>query len=105
LQPIPGNAGNPEALDATGDNWNFYELLLLSNNYLFNTNFPISRINQKNFAINGRCYDTTRTDTLLDSNVFYRTNTTSLANIVATTAKAGKTTINAHTAMGQSHFH
>ena len=58
LQPIQGNAGNPEQIDTTGDNWNFYELLLLSNNYLFNVNMPLPRINQKNFAINGRIYDT-----------------------------------------------
>jgi hypothetical protein len=23
VQPILGNAGNPEAIDQTGDNWNF----------------------------------------------------------------------------------
>jgi len=58
LQPITGNAGNPEALDTTGDNWNFYELLLLSNNFLFTTNQPYPKITPRNFAINGRLYDT-----------------------------------------------
>lgn len=51
-QPIVGNAGNPQLVDTSGDNWPFYEQLLLSNNFLFNTNFPFPKINQKNFAIN-----------------------------------------------------
>jgi hypothetical protein len=24
LQPVLGNAGNPEAVDSTGDNWEYY---------------------------------------------------------------------------------
>ena len=57
IQPIIGHAGNPQTIDQNGDNWNFYELLLLSNNYLFSANSPAPRINTKNFAINGRIYD------------------------------------------------
>lgn len=61
-QPIIGNAGNPQILDTTGDNWAFYQQILLSNNYLFNTNFPCPKINTKNFAINGRIYNVKKTD-------------------------------------------
>jgi hypothetical protein len=62
-QPIIGNAGNPQALDQTGDNWPFYEQLLLSSNFLFNTNIPLPKINQKNFAVNRRCYNPKNTAT------------------------------------------
>lgn len=65
LQPILGNAGNPDTLDTSGDNWDFYEPLLLSNNFLFNTNTPMPRINTKNFAVNGRCYNTANTGTMM----------------------------------------
>lgn len=70
LQPIQGNGGNPETTNTTSDNWNFYEPLLLSNNYLFSTNTPMPRINQKNFAINGRCYDTNNRRTYLDKSIY-----------------------------------
>lgn len=65
LQPIIGNGGNPEDVGTSGDNWDFYETLLLNNNFLFNTNVPCPRINQFNFAINGRIYDTSRKEPLL----------------------------------------
>lgn len=44
-------------IDQTGDNWPYYQLILLSNNFLFNTNIPLPKINKKNFAINSRIYD------------------------------------------------
>lgn len=62
-QPIIGNGGNPEDLDETGDNWPYYQLILLSNNFLFNTNIPYPKINQKNFAVNRRCYNPANTNT------------------------------------------
>jgi hypothetical protein len=65
LQPIQGNAGNPEVLNTTGDNWDFIEPLYLSYNFLFNTNVPMPRINRKNFAVNGRIYNVNNQNTLL----------------------------------------
>lgn len=65
LQPVQGNAGNPESIDTTGDNWEFYELLILANNYFMNLNTPLPKINPKNFAINGRCYNTSAKDTYM----------------------------------------
>lgn len=44
-------------IDQTGDNWPYYQLILLSNNFLFNTNVPQPKVNKKNFAINSRIYD------------------------------------------------
>lgn len=70
LQPINGNAGNPETIDTTGNNWPFYEQLLLSNNFLFNTNTPIPRINQKNFAINERIYRTNRQEPMISRSLY-----------------------------------
>lgn len=104
LQPIQGNAGNPESLDTTGDNWNYYELLLLSNNFLFNTNVPLPKINQKNFAINGRIYNTSNMNTLLPSTLYQLApvSTGALATSLSSFATA---TVNADTAMGQSWFH
>lgn len=69
LQPIVGNGGNPEDMGTSGDNWNYYELLLLNNNFMFNTNTPYPRINPKNFAVNGRIYDTSKTSTLLPASL------------------------------------
>ena len=57
LQPVLGNAGNPQTLDSTGDNWEFFELLMLANNYFMNLNSPMPKINTRNFAVNGRFYD------------------------------------------------
>lgn len=93
-QPITGNAGNPQYLDTTGDNWDFYQQLLLSNNYLFNTNFPCPKINQKNFAVNGRIYNTSNKNTfydpLMNQNFTYKWTSAS---------------VNADTAMGMPSFH
>lgn len=93
-QPIIGNAGNPQYLDTTGDNWEFYKQLLLSNNYLFNTNIPLPKINTRNFAVNKRCYDPTRTTTFYDPKMYgnfsYNWNYQS---------------VNSDTAMGMPSFH
>ena len=74
---------------------------MLSNGFLFNTNTPIPRINTKNFAINGRIYDTTNTRTLYPLN-----------SITVNTVQGSGTlnllqlaTCNFDTAMGQSWFH
>lgn len=93
-QPITGNAGNPCILDTTGDCWPFYEQILLSTNYLFNTNMPVPKINTKNFAINGRCYNVTNTapyyDPIIYNNPLYQWTSS---------------TVNADTAMGMANFH
>lgn len=93
-QPITGNAGNPCTLDTTGDVWPFYEQILLSTNFMFNTNIPLPKINPKNFAINGRCYNPANTATYYDpamyNNPTYQWKTAS---------------VNTDTAMGMSQFH
>jgi len=43
---------------------------MLSNNFLFNTNIPLPRINSKNFAVNGRIYNTNDTRTLLPLSLY-----------------------------------
>ena len=48
------------------DNSNFLKQLYWSNNYSFNMNVPMPKINKINFAINGRCYDPTNTATYYD---------------------------------------
>jgi hypothetical protein len=74
---------------------------LLSNNYLFSTNTPLPKINKKNFAINGRIYDTTNTKTLYPVSSLNRTNNCDFNNIdVLNIANT-----NPDTAMGQSWFH
>lgn len=67
----------------------------MSNNYLFNTNTPSPKINMKNFAINGRCYDVTNV------NPFYPPQMSQNgANYIWS-----PNSVNADTAMGMSHFH
>jgi hypothetical protein len=106
LQPIQGNAGNPETVDVNGDNWDFYEQILLSNNFLFSTNYPYPKINPKNFAINGRLYDTTATATLMNPSIYniQPENMMGINNFVNSVAQIPQN-INPHTAMGQSWFH
>lgn len=93
-QPIIGNAGNPQILDTTGDNWAFYQQILLSSNYLFNTNFPFPKINMKNFAINGRIYNSSNQSTYLN-NLMYNNPTYTFT----------PQSVNADTALGMSNFH
>lgn len=76
--------------------------MYLSNNYLFSTNVPCPRINAKNFAINGRIYDTTATKTLYDSSIVKTTTTT---NTLTPMTDINFSTVNPDTAMGQSWFH
>lgn len=94
-QPIIGNAGNPSTLDTTGDAWPFYEQLLLSSNFLFNTNLPTPKINIKNFAINGRCYNANNKNTFLDPSL----------SLYSASYVYSSNSINTDTALGQSHFH
>lgn len=69
-------------------------------------NIPLPRINQKNFAINGRIYDTTKTTTLLNPSIYnmqlnapdWNTTYNAVNNIAATG-------INTETAFGYSWFH
>lgn len=93
-QPIIGNAGNPQALDTTGDAWPFYEQILLSSNFLFNTNIPLPKINIKNFAVNARCYNVNNRNTMFDKDMLHNPNYTFTSN-----------SVNLDTAMGYTHFH
>ncbi len=65
-QPIMGNAGNPIAIDITGDNSNFLDQIYWSKNYNFQSSVPIPRINPFNFSVNQRCYDVTNSATFYD---------------------------------------
>lgn len=109
LQPVLGNAGNPQSLDNTGDNWEYYELLLLANNYFMNANTPLPKINTRNFAINGRFYDVNNKKTyqpMETANTEVYPPTTgqiSLTNYVTALNQLNK--INGDTALGQSWFH
>lgn len=71
---------------------------------MFNTNSPLPKINQKNFAINGRIYNTNNVNTLLPTSLYsqFPTSTGALANSLSSFATAN---VNADTAMGQSWFH
>jgi len=93
-QPVLGNAGCPEIVDNTGDNSEFMELLLLSNNFLFNTNTPQPKINQYNFAINGRCYNPANNNPMYDPAMLNNPSYTWTGN-----------SVNADTAMGMANFH
>ena len=42
---------------------------MLSNNFLFNTNNPMPKINTKNFAVNCRPYNVKNQKTLYDPNM------------------------------------
>lgn len=73
-------------------------LLLKSDNYLFNVNANLNRINRVNFSINGRCYDPTNQASMLP---------TSLSTTVGSNIPwgVGSATINMDTAMGMPYFH
>ena len=94
-QPIVGNAGNPEIVDTTGDNWPYYELLLLSSNRLFSTNHPYPKINPKNFAINERCYDVNNTGTFYNADMQNK----------GVAYKFTESSVNTDTALGMANFH
>lgn len=66
----------------------------MSNNYMFNLNIPMPRINKLNFAINGRCYNTANNQTYYDPTMFGNLN-------YVWTPKS----VNSDTAMGMSAFH
>lgn len=83
-----------EALDNTGDNSDFMQLLLMSNNYLFTTNIPQPKINPYNFSLNERIYDPSKTTSLYDPNMWFN------GAYVYTSAS-----VNGDTALGQSYFH
>jgi hypothetical protein len=83
-----------EALDNTGDNSDFMQLLLMSNNYLFTTNIPQPKINAYNFTLNERLYDPSKTSTLYDPTMWH-------SGYYA----YNKDSVNGDTAMGQPYFH
>lgn len=61
---------------------------------MFNTNIPCPKINMKNFAINGRCYNTKNTKTFWDPQMSGNASYTFTSS-----------TVNADTALGMSSFH
>ncbi len=69
--------------------------LLKSNNFLFNVNQELPRINRWNFAVNNRCYDPTNQNTMISSAVLTNPNT----------YVWNSSTVNIDTAMGHSFFH
>jgi hypothetical protein len=70
-------------------------MVMLSNNYLFNVNSPSPRVNAKNFAINGRCYDPKIRASYLDPQIA----------VQGSAYKWTSKSINGETALGLSHFH
>lgn len=76
--------------------------MYLSNNYLFSTNTPAPRINAKNFAINGRIYDTTADKALYSHAIV---NTGLGVHDLTKMNTINFTNVNPDTAMGQSWFH
>lgn len=95
-QPFIGNAGNPQTIDTTGDNSEFYLNILKSNNFLFNVNTQLPRINRINFSINNRCYDPTNQASFLDPQI---------QSTIPTSYTWSAKSVNADTAMGMSWFH
>lgn len=93
-QPLQGNAGNPTMIDNQPDNTIFLKQLYWSNNYMFNMNIPMPRINKTNFAINRRCYDPSNTQTYYDPAMLNNASYT-------WTPKS----VNCDTAMGMPYFH
>ena len=77
--------------------------MLLSNNFLFSTNYPYPKINPKNFAINRRIYDTSATSAYMSPSL-YNQSPTSLGGYV-TSLNSMTSNVNPHTALGQSWFH
>ena len=90
-QPIVGNAGNPEYYQGQSDNAPFLRQLYLSNNYIFNLNTPMPKINRVNFAINGRNYNVKNTQTFYDPDMYLNPN-----------YKWTQNSVNIDTAMGMS---
>jgi len=76
--------------------------LLLSNNFLFNTNIPAPKINKKNFAINSRIYDTSNKKTLYNPNNAHYTGS---GWRVTDVTDININNVNCDTALGQSWFH
>lgn len=62
------------------------------------------KINQKNFAINGRIYDVTNTATYLTPNL-YNLNPASTVQAANYLSNITRANINSDTALGQSWFH
>ena len=62
------------------------------------------KINQKNFAINGRIYDVTNTATYMAPNL-YNLSPATTAQVANYLSNITKNNINSDTAMGQSWFH
>lgn len=69
---------------------------------------PLPRINQKNFAINGRIYDTSLTTPLLNPNLYQlSTKETTPGQTLADISAIGSnpTNVNTQTAFGYPWFH
>lgn len=69
-------------------------MVMLSNNFLFNTNHPSPKINTKNFAINSRPYNYKNVKPLFDIDMFGNPH-----------YQMGTHSFNYDTAMGMSMFH
>lgn len=63
------------------------------------------KINQKNFAINGRCYNSANTRTFLDSSLYNKTADLKTGFAPSLNMFTSTLAINPDTALGQSWFH
>jgi hypothetical protein len=70
-------------------------MLLLSSNRLFSANHPTPKINQKNFAVNERCYNINNGMTFFNPKIYDNNNNWTF----------GPDIINQDTAMGMANFH
>ena len=77
------------------DNSNFLKQLYWSNNYVFNMNVPMPKINKVNFAINGRCYNPGNQNTYYNPIMFQN----------PTNFQWNNSSVNSDTALGMSSFH
>lgn len=66
---------------------------MLSNNYVFNLNIPMPKINKTNFAINGRIYNPSNNKTYYDPNMWQNK-----------TYQWTSSSVNMDTAMGMQSF-
>lgn len=95
-QPFKGNGGNPYPTinDYESDNSVYIENIYWYNNYMFNLNDPLPRINPFNFAINDRPYNPTNRNTFYDASIYDNPN-----------YNWSGSSVNADTALGMSWIH
>lgn len=72
---------------------------------MFSTNYPYPKINPKNFAINGRFYDTSAVKPFMSASIYNQTPNTGNMNGYFTSLSTIPNNINPHTALGQAWFH